>query len=60
LRPVILEVADEIGMAFQRSLDSEQFTQLLCLADEQGIAFDALAREWIVERLRDAGTLSQG
>lgn len=60
LKPVTLEAADRIGMVFQISLDSEQFTQLLRLADEQGVAFDALAREWIVERLQDSGTLTPG
>ena len=45
LKPVSLEVADEIGMAFRISLDSGQFSQLLRLADEQGMAFDALASQ---------------
>ena len=54
LKPVRLEAADRIGMAFQISLDSDQFSQLLQLADERGVAFDALAREWVVERLQEA------
>ena len=60
LKPVTLEAADRIGMAFQVRLDADQFDQLLQLANERGIAFDALASEWVVERLRDAGTLTPG
>ena len=45
-------------MAFQISLDSDQFDQLLRLADEQGIAFDDLARQWVAERLQDDDTLT--
>ena len=54
LKPVSLEVSDNVGMAFLISLDANQFNQLLRLADDRGVAFDALAREWVVERLQNA------
>lgn len=60
LKPVRLEAADRTGMAFQIRLDADQFNQLLQLADERGVAFDALAREWVVERLQDVGILEPG
>ena len=52
LKPISLEVADDLGMSFVISLDADQFNQLLRLADERGVAFDALARQWVVERLQ--------
>lgn len=60
LKPTTLEAADRIGMAFQIRLDADQFDKLLQLADERGIAFDALASEWVVDRLQNAGTLTAG
>ncbi|MDE2786364.1 MAG: CopG family antitoxin [Chloroflexota bacterium] len=60
LKPVTLKANDDVGMAFLIRLDANQFSQLLRLADEQGVAFDALASEWVVERLRDADTLTPG
>ncbi len=60
LTPVSLEVADELGMAFLISPDADQFNQLLRLANDQGVDFDALAREWVVERLQDADAIAEG
>lgn len=60
LEPVSIEVSPNLESSFRIPLDGKSLTQLCQHADAKGVDVGTLVREWIVERLRDAGTLSQG
>ena len=60
LNPVKIEGNPNLSSLFQIPLDAETITQICQYANETGVDAGTLVRGWILERLRDAGTLTPG
>ena len=60
LEPVNIEVSPNLESSFRIPLDGKLLTQLCQQADAKGVDAGTLVRDWIAERLQDAGARTPG